>query len=239
MEAKKTKGILYLIPTKLGPTSYERVFPEYNRKIILGLENFIIEDVRSARRFLKSIHYPGNFDNVNFQEISKHIKEEETYSYLIPLQDSINIGLMSEAGVPCVADPGNLIVAHAHALGYQVVPLIGPSSILLALIASGFNGQNFSFLGYLPVKPNERNKKIKEIETDSRRTGQTMIFIETPYRNDQLFKSITENCNADTMLCIATDISLETEFIKSKNIANWKKAPPNLQKRPTVFLISA
>jgi len=239
MEAKKTKGILYLIPTKLGPSSYERVFPEYNRKIILGLENFIIEDIRSARRFLKSINYPGNFDNVNFQEIGKHIKEEETYSYLKPMQDSINIGLMSEAGVPCVADPGNLIVAQAHDLGYKVVPLIGPSSILLALIASGFNGQNFSFLGYLPVKPNERDKKIKEIETDSRRTGQTMIFIETPYRNDQLFKSITENCNADTMLCIATDISLETEFIKSKNIANWKKSPPNLQKRPTVFLISA
>ncbi len=238
MNIKKHKGILYLIPTKLGSSSYERVFPEYNRNIILNLKHFIIEDIRSARRFLKSLNYPGNFDNVVFQDLNKHTKEEDTYSYLNPIEHSKNIGLMSEAGVPCVADPGNLIVKRAHELGYKIVPLVGPSSILLALIASGFNGQNFSFIGYLPVKPSERDKKIKEIETDTRKSGQTKIFIETPYRNQQLFNAIIANCHPDTMMCLASDITLDSESIESKNMDAWKKSPPDFQKKPTVFLIS-
>jgi 16S rRNA (cytidine1402-2'-O)-methyltransferase len=238
MSLKQNKGTLYLIPTTLGTSAYERVFPEFNRKIILGLKNFIIEDIRSARRFLKSVKYPGNFDDVIFQDLNKHTAEEDTFTYLQPLANFQDIGLMSEAGVPCLADPGNIIVKQAHELGYKVVPLIGPSSILLALIASGFNGQNFSFVGYLPVKPFDRNRKIKELESIARKTGQTSIFIETPYRNTQLFNAITENCHPDTMLCIAADITLETEFIASKNITKWKKSPPDIRKRPTVFLIS-
>ena len=238
MSLAKNTGILYLIPTTLGTSVYNKVFPELNREIILSLKNFIIEDIRSARRFLKSLNYPGNFDDVNFQDLNKHTDEADTFSYLDPLGESQNIGLMSEAGVPCLADPGNIIVKQAHERGYKVVPLIGPSSILLALIASGFNGQNFSFVGYLPVKPFDRNRKIKELESNARKTGQTSIFIETPYRNTQLFKAITENCHPETMLCIAADITLETEFIASKNIAKWKKSLPDIQKRPTVFLIS-
>ena len=238
MAIKNNTVTLYLIPTKLGATTYERVFPEYNRNIILGIKNFIIEDIRSARRFLKSLNYPGNFDDVVFQDLNKHTKEEDTHTYLNPIKKSQNVGLLSEAGVPCLADPGNIIVKHAHTMGYKVVPLIGPSSILLALIASGFNGQNFAFLGYLPVKPHERDKKIKEIDLDARKTGQTKIFIETPYRNQQLFSALTSVCHPDTMLCIASDLTLESEFIESKSITTWKKTPPNLQKKPTVFLIS-
>ena len=239
MDDKKNKGTLYLIPTKLGASTYERVFPEYNRNIILNIKIFIIEDIRSSRRFLKSMNYPGNFDDVIFQDLNKHTQESETYAYLQSIENGHNIGLMSEAGVPCVADPGNIIVKRAHESGYKVVPLVGPSSILLALIASGFNGQNFSFLGYLPVKPNERDKRIKEIEADSRKTGQTKIFIETPYRNQQLFNALITNCHTETMLCLASDITLETEIIESKNIEAWKHSPPNLQKKPTVFIISA
>ncbi len=239
MISNQNKGSLFLIPTTLGTSSYARAFPDFNRDVILKIKNFIVEDIRSARRFLKSIEYPGNFDDVNFQILDKHSREEDTISYLDPLKKNKDIGLMSEAGVPCLADPGNLIVKRAHNLGLNVVPLIGPSSILLALIASGFNGQNFSFLGYLPVKTHERNKKIKEIEMISRKTGQTMIFIEAPYRNLQLFQAIIENCNPNTMMCIATDLTLETEFIKSKSIAEWKKSIPSIQKRPTVFLFSA
>lgn len=238
MNTKKDNGTLYLIPTKLGSSTYERVFPEYNRDIILGIKNFIVEDIRSARRFLKSLNYPGNFDDVVFQDLNKHTKEEDTHTYLNSIVQSNDIGLLSEAGVPCLADPGNVIVKQAHERGYKVVPLIGPSSIILALIASGFNGQNFSFLGYLPVKLHERNKRIKEIDSDARRTGQTKIFIETPYRNQQLFNALISNCQPDSMLCIASNITLDTEFIASKSIAKWKKTPPNLQKKPTVFLIS-
>ncbi len=164
MERDEHNGSLYLIPTGMGALDYERIFPEFNRKIILNIKDFIVEDIRSARRFLKSIGYPGNFDDVSFRILDKHTKEEDTVDYLKPLQKNKPMGLMSEAGVPCLADPGNIIVKSAHRFGFKIVPLIGPSSILLALIASGFNGQNFSFLGYLPVKTPERVKKIKEME---------------------------------------------------------------------------
>lgn len=171
MKAKKNTGTLYLIPTKLGTSSYERVFPEYNRNIILSLKNFIVEDIRSARRFLKSIKYPGNFDDVLFNDLNKHTKEEETYSYLKPLNNSSNIGLMSEAGVPCLADPGNGIVRQAHELGYKVVPLIGPSSILLALIASGFNGQNFSFWAICRLNQMNETENLKKLKAMPEKQG--------------------------------------------------------------------
>ena len=239
MERDEHNGSLYLIPTGMGALDYERIFPEFNRKIILNIKDFIVEDIRSARRFLKSIGYPGNFDDVSFRILDKHTKEEDTVDYLKPLQKNKPMGLMSEAGVPCLADPGNIIVKSAHRFGFKIVPLIGPSSILLALIASGFNGQNFSFLGYLPVKTPERVKKIKEIELLAQKTGQTFIFIETPYRNLQLFTSIINHCQSETMLCLATDLTLKTENIKSKTIAAWKNSDPDIHKKPTVFLISA
>lgn len=236
---KKTKlGKLYLIPTKLGDSDYSNIFPELNKKIILSLRSFIIEDLRSARRFLKSIKYPGNFDDVNFYTLNEHTQEENTSEYLETVFKGNNIGLLSDAGMPCIADPGNIIVQRAHRENVRVISLIGPSSIFLALAASGFNGQQFTFHGYLPIKEYERVKKIKELERNCLKDNQTQLFIETPYRNQKLFESIIKICNAETMLCIACDITLENEYIKAKTVSEWRKQSPPIQKRPAVFLLS-
>ncbi|MCP4553306.1 MAG: SAM-dependent methyltransferase [Bacteroidetes bacterium] len=229
---------LFLIPTTLGDSEYYQVFPPINKEIVLKLSTFIVEDLRSARRFLKKNNYPGNFDDTTFYLLNEHTREEETISYLISENNNEEIGLMSEAGMPCLADPGSLIVKQAHHLGVRVIPLTGPSSIILALIASGFTGQNFLFHGYLPIKLNERIKVIKEIENDAWKKDQTQIFIEAPYRNQKLLNSILDVCNKNTMLCIATDITLRSEFIVSKPIREWRKAPPEINKKPTVFLLS-
>jgi len=238
MNEINNKGKLYLIPTKLGDSDYTSIFPELNKKIIVSLKSFIIEDLRSARRFLKSIQYPGNFDDVKFYTLNEHTQENETYEYLDVVFKGDNIGLLSDAGMPCIADPGNIIVQRAHRENIKVIPLIGPSSIFLALAASGFNGQQFCFHGYLPIKENERIKKLKELEKNSSQNKQTQLFIETPYRNQNIFESIIKTCNADTMLCIACDLTLESEYIKTKTVSEWKKQNPPIQKRPAVFLLS-
>ena len=238
MDITKAKGNLYLIPTKLGESDYSSVFPKLNKELILSLKSFIIEDIRSARRFLKSLNYPGNFDDVRFYILNEHTHEEETNNYLENISIGKNVGLLSDAGMPCIADPGNIIVQRAHRENIRIIPLIGPSSIFLALAASGFNGQQFTFHGYLPIKDNERTKKLKELEKSSMQYNQTQLFIETPYRNQKIFESILKICNADTMLCIACDLTLESEYIKTKAVSEWKKHTPPIQKRPAVFLLS-
>jgi len=237
MDIIKKQGKLYLIPAKLGDSEYEAIFPNINKELILSIDTFIIEDLRSARRFLKSLNYPGNFDNVNFHLLNEHTESEETSHYLDAINEGKDVGILSEAGMPCIADPGNVIVRMAHRKDIAVIPLTGPSSIFLSLAASGFNGQNFSFLGYIPIKPNERSNFLKEVEKRVWKLRQTQIFIEAPYRNVKLFESIIQNCGTNTMLCIACDITLNTEFIRTKSIAEWKKVKPDIHKRPTVFLL--
>ncbi len=231
------KGTLYLIPTKLGESAYESIFPELNKKIILSIKTFIIEDLRSSRRFLKSINYPGNFEDVQFHILNEHTKREETQHYLNKIYQEENIGLLSDAGMPCIADPGNIIVQRAHEENINIKALIGPSSIFLALAASGFNGQNFTFHGYLPIKDQERNRTIKEIEKRVWQNNQTQVFIETPYRNQKMFEALLKNCSEGLKLCIACDVTLNEEFIQTKYIADWKKQKPPIHKRPTVFLL--
>lgn len=238
MKDNTVKGKLYLIPTKLGESDYSSIFPDLNKKIILSLKTFIIEDLRSARRFLKSLKYPGNFDDVTFHTLNEHTQESETYEYLEDILKGGNIGLLSDAGMPCIADPGNIIVQRAHQGNVRIIPLIGPSSIFLALAASGFNGQQFCFHGYLPIKESERLRKIKELEKNSLHNNQTQLFIETPYRNQKIFEAILKICNAETKLCIACDLTLEEEYIKTKTVSEWKKLNPPIQKRPAVFLLS-
>ena len=231
-------GTVFLIPVFLSDTNQNEVFPSVNLEIINVLDNFIVEDLRTARRFLRKVGFDKDFDKVNFYLLNEHTESSEIYTYLDKVKVGQNIGLMSEAGIPCVADPGFEIVNLAHQLGIKVKPLIGPSSILLALMGSGFNGQQFVFHGYLPIEKNERRKAIINIENKARKSNQTQIFIETPYRNNKLLADILTFCGDNTLLCIATDITGENEFIKTKSIRDWRKVKIDLHKKPTVFLIN-
>ncbi len=233
----KLKGKLYLIPSSLGNSKLNSIIPEYNSKIINQLDEFIVENIRTARRFLKKTGFEKSFDNITFHILNKHSDQTEILSYLNSLDKGKDIGLLSEAGTPCIADPGAEIVRMAHQKNIRIIPLVGPSSIFLALMASGFNGQNFVFHGYLPIKKYLKTNKIKTLEKDAKQKDQTQIFIETPYRNKQLLDSIIETCNKETLLCIACNITLENEFIITKTIAEWSKTPPDIDKRPTVFLL--
>ena len=232
------KGKLYLIPTTLGDSKVENVIPTYVLELINEINIYIVENVRTARRYLRKAGIKTPIDDLTFHVLDKRTKESELHSFLKEIKTQ-NIGLISEAGCPGVADPGASIAAIAHERGIQVIPLVGPSSILLAQMASGFNGQNFAFVGYIPVKKPERLKAIQRLEKRSAIENQTQIFIETPYRNMHLFDDILHSCNKKTRLCIASDITLETEFIKTKSIAAWKNSRPELHKRPTIFLIQA
>ena len=226
---------LFLIPTSLGD-NFETI-PKYVRDTCFELDCFIVENLRSARRYLRKIGFKKDFDTeVTFFELNKHTKEElePLYNFLL---EANNIGLLSEAGNPCIADPGALAVDLCHQLKINVKPLVGPSSILMALISSGFNGQNFTFHGYLPIDNNDRNRKLKDLEQIQKRTGYTQIFMETPYRNEKLVESIIRNCKQDSKLCIAVDISLDTEYIQTRTIGNWKKDRPNFHKRPAIFIL--
>lgn len=232
------KGKLYLIPTTLGDTNnLMTVIPEYNLLVLRTLKVFIVEQLRTARRFLKKAGHPTPIDDLLFFELNKFTDRKTIADYLKPAQRGESIGLLSEAGTPCIADPGAGIVRLAHQYEIQVVPFVGPNSIVLALMASGFNGQRFCFHGYLPVETNQLKKKIREIEVNTHRFDQTQIFIETPYRNRQLFDNLLKTCKPQTLLCIATNISLETENIQTKRIADWKNQTPDFHKKPTVFLL--
>lgn len=228
---------LYLIPVTMGETSIDKVLPSYNKEIILQISYFIVENIRSARRFLKKTEPSINIDELTFFELNKHTNLAQIEDYLHPLAEGHNVGVISEAGCPAIADPGADIVAIAQQKNYKVVPLVGPSSILMSLMASGFNGQSFAFHGYLPIDGDERNKAIKNLEQRIYTENQTQIFIETPYRNAKLVDDLIKNCRPTTQLCIAINITCEDEFIKTQPIKNWKQKLPDIGKRPCIFLI--
>lgn len=228
---------LYLIPVTLGETAIEQVLPSYNKEIILQIKYFIVENIRTARRFLKKVDTNINIDELTFFELNKHTNLEQIENYLLPITNGFHIGIISEAGCPAIADPGSDIVAIAQRKDYSIVPLVGPSSILLSLMASGFNGQSFAFLGYLPVDGSERIRKIKQIEQRVYHEDQTQIFIETPYRNQKLVEDLIKNCNQTTKLCIALNITCEDEYIKTKTIKQWTKTLPDMSKKPCIFLL--
>jgi len=238
MDFNNQYGKLYLIPTTLGDfETTDKVIPLYNREVIFGLREFVVEQVRTARRFLSHLSHPVPIDQLVFHELNKHTKPFEVTQYLQSIKSGGSIGLLSEAGTPCVADPGAKVVAMAQESGYQVVPLVGANSILLALMASGFNGQHFVFHGYLPIDKSALQKKIREMDAMIYRSDQTQIFIETPYRNNPMFDMLVANCQSSTKLCIATDLTLGTEIIRTKSVMGWKKEKPDLHKKPTVFLL--
>ena len=228
---------LYLIPVTLGDTSIEKVLPSYNKEIILGLKHFIVEDVRSARRFLKKVERSINIDELSFYTLNKHTSAEEISGYLKPLLGGESMGVISEAGCPAVADPGADVVAIAQRKNLKVVPLVGPSSIILSVMGSGFNGQSFAFHGYLPIDPSERIKRIKVLEQRIYSENQTQLFIETPYRNNKMMEDIVKNCRPQTKLCIAANITCEDEYIKTKTVKEWQGKLPDLSKIPCIFLI--
>ena len=231
------KGTLYLIPSLLGESSVDAVFPPENKRIIGRIRYFIVEEIRTARRFLKKISPEIEIDSLTFTIYNEHTHAADASSILLPVLNGEDAGIISEAGTPCVADPGSLVVQLAHQSGIRVVPLVGPSSLLLALMASGFNGQQFVFHGYLPIENPARTKKLKEIEQDIIKKDQTQIFIETPYRNLQLFQAITETCLESTLLCIAVSLTTSEEKVITLPIKEWKKKKPDINKKPVVFLL--
>lgn len=228
---------LYLIPNTLGECALESVLPAGNTQIIKGTKHFIVEDVRTARRFLKLVDKQIDIDSLSFYTLNQHTDTTMVGSYLDPIKDGADVGIISEAGCPAVADPGADVVAIAQKRGYKVVPLVGPSSILLSVMASGFNGQSFAFTGYLPIDENERQKTLKKMETRIYTESQTQIFIETPYRNNKLLEQLIRYCQPATKLCIAYGITTADESIRTKSIAEWKKSMPKLDKIPCIFLL--
>lgn len=231
---------LYLIPVTLGDSPLQQVLPAHNKEVILGIKHFIVEEVRTARRFLKQVDRSINIDELTFCPMGKHADAALFSKYLEPLRKGESIGVISEAGCPAVADPGADVVAIAQREGLKVVPLVGPSSILLAVMGSGFNGQSFAFHGYLPISPAERAKRIKQLENRSAAEHQTQLFIETPYRNHKMIADLLATCNPRTRLCIASGLTTEQEFLRSKTIKEWKQTPPpDLNKIPTIFAIYA
>lgn len=230
-------GKLYLIPTTLGETEPLEVMPISVKKIVEQIDNYIVENEKSARRFIKKISPKKSQPSLNLMSLDKYAEEAETKRYLDICLQGENVGLLSEAGVPAVADPGASIVKLAHEKGVQVVPLVGPSSILMAMMSSGMNGQNFAFNGYLPIDKGERKKAIKELEKLSKDKNQSQIFIETPYRNEKMFADLKTTLTPTTNLCIAADITLPSEFIKTLSVADWKHQTPDLHKKPAIFII--
>jgi len=228
---------LYLIPNLLGDTPVEQVLPAYNHEIIMGIRHFIVEDVRTARRFLKLVDRSIDIDQLTFYTLNKHTNPEEVASMLKPLEEGSPMGVISEAGCPAVADPGADVVAIAQRKGLQVVPLVGPSSIILAVMGSGFNGQSFAFNGYLPIEPDERIKTLKKLEQRAYTENQTQLFIETPYRNAKMMADILKACRPQTHLCIAAGLTTKEEYIRTRTIKEWIGHLPQLEKIPCIFLI--
>jgi 16S rRNA (cytidine1402-2'-O)-methyltransferase len=229
-------GRIYLIPVTLGDEDFLKVIPQKVITLTRELRHFIVEDIRSARRFLRMIDREFPINETQFFELNEHSTGNDVVNYLDPAIKGSDMGIMSEAGLPGIADPGAIVIAMAHRKGLTVTPLSGPSSIIMALISSGLNGQNFTFNGYLPVKPADRAAKLKELEKSSG-TGVAQIFMETPYRSQKMLDSILLTCRNDTLLCIAADISLISESIKTKRIADWKSDPPGLKDKLVVFVL--
>ena len=233
-------GTLYLIPVTLGDDAIGKALPPDVVSIAQKIDTFIVENEKTARRFLGAIKTHKPVRELTMLTLNEHTTDKELPALLAPLLEGRDVGLMSEAGCPGIADPGAQMAAQAHRKGIRVAPLVGPSSILLGLMASGLDGQRFTFLGYLPSEKAARVQTLREIEQVSRKKRETQIFIETPYRNQHLLEDMLANCNGDTRLCVACNISLESELIVTKRIADWKNAPlPDLHKKPTVFLLLA
>jgi len=230
-------GKLYLIPTTLGDNEPLEVLPISVKKVIEKIDHYIVENEKSARRFIKKISPRKSQSSLYIHILDKFTDALESQHYLDVCSKGLNIGLVSEAGVPAIADPGALIVQMAHQKNIKVVPLVGPSSIVMAMMSSGLNGQNFAFNGYLPIDKSERKKSIKQLERLSFDKDQSQLFIETPYRNEKMFTDLLQTLSATTQLCIAVDITLSGEFIKTQSIQDWKKEKVALHKRPAIFII--
>ncbi|MEM8999924.1 MAG: SAM-dependent methyltransferase [Bacteroidota bacterium] len=242
MEEKKTNlvsGKLYLIPTPLGDGAPLEVLPISVKWAIENIDHYIAESEKTARRFIKRISASKSQPDLDFRALNKFTPLEEVATYLEPCISGIDVGLLSEAGCPGIADPGAEVVRLAHSKKIKVIPLVGPSSILMAMMSSGFNGQNFTFNGYLPIDAQEKRVALRKLEKISKDTGQAQIFIETPYRNDKLFTDLVKLLKPTTLLCVATDITLPTEAIVSKSIHEWKETGLNIHKRPSIFIIQA
>ena len=240
LKIEKLKGSLYLIPVELGDTPQDRVLPSYNRDVILNLKYFIVEEVRSARRFLKRVDKDINIDLLTFYPMGKHADPARFAEYLKILEAGESMGVISEAGCPAVADPGADVVAIAQSKGLRVVPLVGPSSMILSVMASGLNGQSFAFHGYLPIDPADRIRRIKALETRAYEERQTQLFIETPYRNQKLFDTLCQTLRPKTRICVAAGITTEAEWIHTHTVMEWKRQQlPDFSKTPAIFLIGA
>ena len=229
---------LYLIPVTLGETEINQVLPSYNHDVIVEIKHFIVENIRSARRFLKKTEKTIDIDTLTFYELNRHTDRKFIGEYLEPLKRGEAVGIISEAGCPAIADPGADVVAIAQQRGYKVVPLVGPSSIIMSVMGSGFNGQSFAFNGYLPVEVPQRIKALKKLEQKVQNENQTQLFIETPYRNAKMIETILNALNPKTKLCIAAGITCAEEYIKTRTVAEWKKEKiPELGKIPAIFVI--
>jgi len=229
---------LYLIPCTLGDTPIDQVLPAYNVEVIRSLRFFIVEEIRTARRFLRKVDREFPIDDSTFCEMGKHADADRFAQYLRPLAEGHSIGVISEAGCPAVADPGADVVAIAQRKGFKVVPLVGPSSMILAVMASGLNGQSFAFNGYLPIDPADRAKRLKALEQRASQERQTQLFIETPYRNQKMFDTLVKTLRPQTRMCVAAGITTADEWIRTHTIQDWKKKTlPDLSKVPAIFLI--
>ena len=231
------KGRLFLIPSPLGENDPSEVIPMPVLKSLEGFRTFVVEEIRTARRYLSKAGLKGRIGELEFHELNEHTDAATIEGYLKLFADGNDVALISEAGLPAVADPGAQLVALAHRHGIEVVPQVGPSSLMLALMASGLNGQSFAFCGYIPAKTEERRSRLRTLEKVSAQLKQTQIIIETPYRNDSLFSDILSVCNGSTRVCIAADITLPEAFIKTRKVSEWKKEKLVIGKRPCVFLI--
>ncbi|HIZ87023.1 MAG TPA: SAM-dependent methyltransferase [Candidatus Coprenecus pullistercoris] len=230
---------LYLVPAPLGDNPPSEVIPAFVHASIAHVRHFAVEDIRSARRYLSASGFKGMIDSLSFYEVNEHSSQEDVESAFRILESGEDMALISEAGLPAVADPGAALVALAHKADMEVVPLSGPSSIMMALMSSGMNGQCFAFAGYIPVKGDERRRRLKELEARSRKYSETEIMIETPYRSDSLFKDILAVCEPSTRVCVAADITLADQYIRTRTVAQWRKSGLTISKKPAVFLIYA
>ena len=232
-----SKGKLYLIPTPLGEGDPARVLPASVLEVIPTLSCFVVEELRTARRFLSAAGLKGHIDELEFHELNEHTRPQDVEAFAKLFDEGRNVGLLSEAGLPAVADPGALLVALCHRHGIEVVPLVGPSSLMLALMASGLNGQSFAFVGYIPAKTEERRAALRTLEKRSASARQTQILIETPYRNDSLMADLVGCLSGNTRVCVAANLTCPDQFICTRTVAQWKQHPATIGKRPCVFLI--
>ena len=240
MKFSEDFGFLYLIPTTLGENEPLEVLPISIKRAIENIDHFIVENEKSARRFIKKVSPRKSQPDLKLQLLNKYTDLESLPSFLNPCLEGYNVGVLSEAGCPGIADPGADVVLLAHQMKIRVVPLVGPSSVILALMASGMNGQSFAFNGYLPIDAPERKKAIRQLEKHSRLTGQAQIFIETPYRNNKLMEEFLKTLSGTTQLCVGCDLTLPTELVITRTVSDWKQQkPPELHKRPAIFILQA